>query len=102
MDNRILNHKFHRWLVNTENFERDWRKRNQRNFDFYDGDQWTADEKETLINRGQQPTVLNLIRPTIDMVLSLEVEKRSDLQVVGRNPDDVEIGDILTALLKHR
>ncbi|MGN1366034.1 MAG: hypothetical protein ACI406_11755, partial [Victivallis vadensis] len=101
MDNRILNHKFHRWLVNTENFERDWRKRNQRNFDFYDGDQWTADEKETLINRGQQPTVLNLIRPTIDMVLSLEVEKRSDLQVVGRNPDDVEIGDILTALLKQ-
>ena len=55
MDNRILNHKFHRWLVNAENFERDWRKRNQRNFDFYDGDQWTADEKETLINRGQQP-----------------------------------------------
>lgn len=101
MDNRILNHKFHRWLVNAENFERDWRKRNQRNFDFYDGDQWTADEKETLINRGQQPTVLNLIRPTIDMVLSLEVEKRSDLQVVGRNPDDVEIGDILTALLKQ-
>lgn len=100
MDGRV-DHKFHRWLIGAENFERDWRKRNEENFDFYDGEQWTDDEKLTLEKRGQQPTVLNMIRPMVDLLLSIETEKRADLQVIGRNPDDMEIGDILTELLKQ-
>lgn len=101
MDNRIINHKFHRWLIGAENFERDWRKRNERNYDFYDGKQWTAEEIAILEERGQQPTVLNLVRPTVDLLLTIETEKRTDLQIIGRNPDDMETGDILTELLKQ-
>lgn len=94
-------HRFHRWLINAENFEREWRKRNERNFAFYDGDQWSEEEKYALERRGQQPTQLNMIRPTVDLLLSIESEKRADIQVLGRNADDMEVGDILTSLLKQ-
>jgi|GEM_PF-2514543 len=100
-ESRTINHKFFRWLTAAENFERKWRKDNQRNFQYYDGKQWTDEELEVFEKRGQQPTVLNVIRPTIDMVLALENDKRADLQICGRNADDDRVADLLTELLKQ-
>ncbi len=100
-DGKKIDHKFHRWLVSAENREKNWRLANEKNFDYYDGEQWTEEEKAILEGRGQQATVLNVIRPTVDMVLALEVDKRVDIQVIGRNADDSDTAELLTELLKQ-
>ena len=94
-------HKFMRWLNEAIRSESNWRKDNETNFDFYDGEQWPEDEAVIIEERGQQATVLNLIRPTIDMVLALEINKKIDIQVQGRNKDDDLKARLLTRLLKQ-
>ena len=94
-------HKFDRMLRSAQRFEEVWRRSNQQNFEYYDGEQWTENEKAEIESRGQQPTVINTIRPTIDMVCAQEVERRADIQVCGREESDDNMAQLLTALLKH-
>lgn len=97
----VVNHRFHRWLAAAERFEQAWRKRNIQNTDFYDGDQWTEEEKAVIESRGQQASTLNIVRPTVDLVLALEADRRIDFQVVPREPSDELVAMILTELLKQ-
>ena len=94
-------HKFDRWLRSAQRFEEEWRRKNQLCFEYYDNEQWTPEEQDQIEERGQQPTVLNTIRPTVDMVCAQEVERRCDFQVVGREESDAAKADLMTALLKH-
>ncbi len=94
-------HRFHRFLVEASLRESKWRENNNIAFNYYDGEQWTEDEEATIEERGQQATVLNMIRPIIDLVLSVEVEKRIDLQVIPQEKSDEEKAKLLTILLKH-
>lgn len=98
---RAPTHKFDRWLRSAQRFEERWRRENQMNFEYYDGEQWTEYEKSEIEERGQQPTVINTIRPTIDMVCAQEVERRADIQVCGREESDDNMAQLLTVLLKH-
>lgn len=101
MTDRSPSHKFDRWLRSAQRFEEKWRRENQQCFEYYDGEQWTEDEKVEIEERGQQPTVINTIRPTIDMVCAQEVERRCDVQVCGREESDDNKAQLMTALLKH-
>jgi len=96
-----VTHKFDRWLRSAKRFEETWRRDNQLNFEYYDGEQWTENEKSEIDERGQQSTVINTVRPTIDMVCAQEVERRADIQVCGREESDDNMAQLLTALLKH-
>ncbi len=101
MTDRFPTHKFARWLRSAQRFEEQWRRSNQQCFEYYDHEQWTEDEKSEIEERGQQPFVLNTIRPTVDMVCAQEVERRNDIQVCGREESDDSKAALLTALLKH-
>ena len=96
-----ISHKFDRWLRSAQRFEETWRHENEHCFEYYDGEQWSEVEKAAIEDRGQQPTVINTIRPTIDMVCAQEVERRCDIQVCGREESDCNMANLLTALLKH-
>ena len=65
-------HQFLQWFKTAVKFEKDWRKGNEKNFDFYDGNQWSEANLSILAERGQQATVLNIVRPTIDTMIALE------------------------------
>lgn len=101
MAERIPNHRFHRWLTQAERYESAWRRDNQQCFAYYDGEQWTPEEQLEIESRGQQPTVINTIQPTVDMVRSIELDRKADFQVVGREESDGAMAQLLTALLKH-
>lgn len=94
-------HKFHDMLKSSALYESKWRTEVERYYDFYDGNQWTDGEKAILEERKQQPVVLNMCRPTVDQLYAMYAERRSDIQVIGRNPDDEAMGTLLTELLKH-
>lgn len=101
MAERVPNHLFDRYMQSARRFEEIWRRNNQQCFEYVDGDQWTEDELETIENRGQQPTVINTILPTVDMVCAVASQQQADIQVVGREGSDDDKATLLTALLKH-
>jgi len=88
-------------FVDAQLYQEAWRERNNNHFSYYDGDQWTEPEKATLEARGQQATVLNICRPTVDMVCAMYSQRKSDYQVVGREMSDDELAGVLTELLKQ-
>lgn len=94
-------HKFHRMLSEAMRYESDYRKRNEELFDYYDGAQWSDEESAIIESRGQQPTVINIISPTIDMLKALERDRDPDIQVVGREGGDDDKARVMTELLKH-
>lgn len=101
MAERIPNHIFDRWMRNAQRFEEKWRKDNQKNFEYIDGEQWDKQEYYTIAERGQQPTVINTVLPTVDMVCAVASQQQADIQVIGREHSDEDMASLLTALLKH-
>lgn len=100
--NFLADHRFERQLRGAFNFEKAYRIRNSDiNYPYYDGDQWTTAEKNTLEERHQQATVLNIIRPTVDSILAIQQQRTTNFQIVGRNIDDAPIADLLTKLIKQ-
>jgi len=94
-------HKFHQWMIDARLYSQDWRQRNEDHFDFYDGNQWNSEERATLNARGQQAVVLNIVRPTVDMICAQYAQRRTDINVLGRELSDDGLAYVLTHLLKQ-
>ncbi|WP_425636140.1 portal protein [Vibrio owensii] len=75
-----------------------WRDPAQQDCDYYDGMQLSSDLKELYESRGQPVLINNLIAPTIDAVLGMEVRTRHDLMLVA---DDDE-GDLIKDALQEK
>lgn len=70
---------------------------------FYDGQQWSYEDAETVRNRGQNPVVYNEIKPTIDWLIGTERRTRVDFFVVADEPGEEAEEDarLKTKLLKY-
>lgn len=71
--------------------------------DYYDGDQWTAEEAAEVRRRGQNPVVHNEIKPMVDFLIGTERRMRVDHQVMHRtdmSPQAEEEARAKTQLIK--
>lgn len=70
---------------------------------FYDGEQYTHEHAQTLRDRGQEPTVYNEIKPTIDWLIGTERRARVDFLVIAEDADKGADEDarLKTKLLKY-
>jgi hypothetical protein len=69
--------------------------------DFYDGLQYSDDDAQTLIGRGQAPLVYNLIKPTINWLLGTERRTRLDGKVLPRSEDDEQNAEVKNKMMKY-
>lgn len=69
--------------------------------DFFDGLQWSDEDAQALIARGQAPLVYNKVAPTIRWVTGTEKRTRIDWKVYPRSDDDAAGADAKTKLLKY-
>lgn len=69
--------------------------------DYYDGLQWSDEDAEVLMNRGQAPLVFNEVKPTIDWIIGTERRTRIDFKVLGREKADNDSAQAKTQLLKY-
>jgi hypothetical protein len=69
--------------------------------DFYDGLQWSDEDAQALMERGQAPLVYNQIKPTINWMLGTERRTRIDGKVLPREEGDEEAAEVKTKLLKY-
>lgn len=97
----VPEHRFHTMLLDAIRHEHDWRERAERNFRYYDGDQWTDKEIKVLEERGQQATVINICRPQVDSIHSIYLQRKSDLKVLGREITDDQDAQVATHMLKQ-
>ena len=81
------------WFQDAEDATVDAREKSERDRDYYDNKQFTAEEFEALRKRGQPAISHNLIRQKIDYLLGLEKQTRSDPKAYPRNPDDEQAAD---------
>jgi hypothetical protein len=69
--------------------------------DFYDGLQWRDDDVVALQERGQFPSVFNVIAQHINWVLGTERRTRVDFRVLSRDGKDEPGARIKTSVLKY-
>ena len=72
----------------AEDATADSRKLAERDRDYYDEKQWTADEKAALEGRGQPAVTFNRIKRKVNSLMGLEKQTRKDPKAFPRNPDD--------------
>lgn len=69
--------------------------------DFYDNEQWSDDDKRTLMARGQSPLVFNVIATTINWMLGTEKRGRTDYKILPRLKDGSKSAERKTQILKY-
>lgn len=68
---------------------------------YYDGDQWTEEEKEILRERGQAPIAYNVIAQTVNWVIGSEKRGRTDFKILPRGKEDAKPAESKTKFLKY-
>lgn len=69
--------------------------------DFYDHIQWTAEEIETLLARGQQPVSFNVIQTTVNWLLGSQRRAAQDFRILPRKKEGSVAAERKTQLIKH-
>jgi hypothetical protein len=72
-----------------------WRQRADVECDYYDSNQYTAQDLADMKSKGLPPIVVNMVGPAIDMVLGLEAKTRRDWIV---KPEDEAYADEAAAM----
>ncbi len=96
---------FHSWLISmfddAEEASDKSRRKAERDIDYYDGKQWTAEEVRQLKKRGQPAISQNLIRNKIDYLQGLERQQRTKPKALPRTPIHEEDSNGVTDSLRY-
>lgn len=97
--------RLHARLMNWYLQERDKQAENRYQMaideDFYDGLQWSDEDAQELLSRGQAPLVFNQVKPTINWMLGTERRTRIDGKVLPREESDTQGAEVKSKLLKY-
>lgn len=78
-----------------------WRKEAIEDRKFYDGDQWTDEQKRQLKDNGRPATVINRIAKAINNVAGRERNGRYSWKALPRGESDVRMADAITKALSY-
>jgi hypothetical protein len=79
----------------------EWKKQCRIGWDFYDGIQWTDEEKKEIESRGQAAIVINKLATPLDNLCGTEIQTRFKTSFRNRdlqNPAEAKLAEILTKL----
>ena len=85
----------------SEQSTRDARKLSERDRDYYDNKQWTADEISALEKRKQPVVTYNRIARKIDFLSGLEKQQRKDPKAFPRTPNDEAAAQAATDAIRY-
>lgn len=90
-----------RWFEEAESMTDDARRNSERARDYYNGNQWTQRELDTLKKRGQPALTINYIKRKVEYLRGFERRMRSDPKAFPRNPDDDQLSEAATDALRY-
>jgi hypothetical protein len=86
-------------VENSTSLTQTARELSERDRDYYDGHQWTAEEAAVLNARKQPIITINRIKRKIDAMVGIENQGRVDPRAYPRSPQHAEVADIATKAL---
>jgi len=89
-----------RMLSDAMSLTEEARKEQQIDGDYYDGYQYTPDERRALESRKQPDLVFNRIRPAINGTLGVLRQGNTDPRAYPRNPGDQDAADVASKTLR--
>lgn len=89
------------YFEEAEEATQDTRSKSERDRDYYDNKQWTAEETAVLKARGQPAIAFNVIKSRVEFLLGLEKQERRDPKAYYRNQRDQPAADAFTAGLRY-
>lgn len=69
--------------------------------DYYDGKQWTDDEKRILKDRRQPATVFNEVKPGVNGIIGIVERGKTDPRAYGRGKNDSDGAEVATDCLRY-
>lgn len=96
LHNRMVSH-----YLRELDRQSEWRARMELDEQFYDGDQWNADDIAVLEGRGQDPLTLNVIAQSINWIIGSQRRARTDFKILPRRKEDSKPAERKSALLKY-
>ena len=67
-----------------------WKEESKEAWAFYDGDQWSQEEKEKLAEKGQAAIVINKIASKVDNISGSEISGRTRISYRSRSGEPYE------------
>lgn len=89
------------WFDSYEEATMSARQLAERDRDYYDGKQWTAEETATLQKRGQPVLTFNRIAPKVNFLLGYEQQSRTDPKAFPRTPQDEQSAEAATDAIRY-
>ena len=91
-----------RHLFDVYSKERDtWAKHAKEDKEFRLGRQWTKEQEDILLARGQAPIVVNRIHPAVEAAKAMLTSNRPSFRVAPREDSDNKVANVLSALLTY-
>jgi len=78
-----------------------WATEAQANYQFVYNGQWTKEQEERLVSRGQAPIAANVLYPAVEQVISMLTHNPPRFHVSGREDSDVKTAKAFSELLSH-
>lgn len=88
------------WFMQERELQWESRLEMAEDADFYDGEQWTAEELKELKERNQAPSVVNLILPVVQWIIGAQKRNRAEWKIVPTTADGLEDAQLKQRLLK--
>lgn len=104
MDERAV-HERHAELVSKYRYELEIQSENRfeqaKDEDYYDNIQFTQEQWDELMARGQAPIAYNVIAQTCNWVIGSEKRGRTDFKILPRGAEDAKPADVKTKYMKY-
>ena len=78
-----------------------WRARMEQDEAFYDSEQWDADDKMVLAERGQEALTLNVIAQSINWIIGSQRRARTDFKILPRKKEAARAAERKSQLMKY-
>ena len=91
------------WLKDTEDSKPEvtYREVSSEDYNFYSGDQDTAEVKLTLEAKKRPATVYNEVKPKIDMLVGMAAQTKHETTVIPVGTEDESLVELMGGTLKH-
>lgn len=89
--------EFESFLTSTT----DARTASERDRDYTDHKQWTADDESTLKARGQAPVVINKVKTKVNLLCGIQRQRRTDPKALPRTPKHEQDADSVTEAIRY-
>jgi len=78
-----------------------WAKHAKEDKEFRLGRQWTQEQEDILIARGQAPIVVNRVHPAVEAAKSMMSANRPSFRVAPREDSDNKVAQVMSSLLSY-